>query len=71
MGIGFYELLIILAIVLLVFGGRKLPEVAKGLGKALREFRKAAKGEDEGEELKKFPESPKEAPEKTTSKDDA
>lgn len=71
MGIGFYELLIILAIVLLVFGGRKLPEVAKGLGKALREFRKVTKGEDEGEELKKFPESPKEAPEKTASKDDA
>lgn len=41
MGIGPQELVIIFLIVLLLFGGRKIPEIAKGLGKGLREFRSA------------------------------
>jgi sec-independent protein translocase protein TatA len=41
LGLGFQELLIILAIVLLLFGGKKLPEIASGLGKAVREFKRA------------------------------
>lgn len=40
--IGFGELLIILCVVLLVFGAARIPEIAKSLGKAVREF-KAAK----------------------------
>jgi len=40
--IGFPELLAIMAIALLVFGPKKLPEVGKSLGKALREFRKTS-----------------------------
>lgn len=56
-GIGGSELLIILAIVLLLFGGAKLPQLARGLGQSMKEFKKAAK-EDEPvapakEELKK------------------
>ena len=47
MGIGTSELLIILVIVLLVFGSSKLPELGAGLGKGIRNFKKAAKGEDE------------------------
>jgi TatA/E family protein of Tat protein translocase len=39
--IGLPELLLILAIALLVFGPKKLPEVGQSLGKALREFKKA------------------------------
>ena len=39
--IGFPELLIILAIALIIFGPNKLPELAKGLGRAMREFKKA------------------------------
>ncbi|MGD0917350.1 MAG: Sec-independent protein translocase protein TatB [Thermodesulfobacteriota bacterium] len=39
--IGFPELLIILAIALIIFGPNKLPELAKGLGRAMKEFRKA------------------------------
>jgi TatA/E family protein of Tat protein translocase len=40
-GLGFWEIAIILAIALIVLGPSKLPELAKGLGKGLREFRKA------------------------------
>ena len=43
MGIGAQELLVILLIVLVLFGARKIPELARGLGSGLREFRKAAK----------------------------
>lgn len=39
--IGFPELLVILVIALVVFGPNRLPELAKGLGKAMREFKKA------------------------------
>ena len=40
-GLGMQELLIIFAIVLLLFGGKKLPELGKGLGKAIRGFKEA------------------------------
>ena len=39
--IGFRELLIILLVVLVVFGGKRLPELGRGLGKGLSNFRKA------------------------------
>lgn len=45
-GIGLPELLIILAIVLLVFGATRLPKLAGSMGKAMREFRKSASGEE-------------------------
>ncbi len=38
--LGVWELLIILVVVLLIFGPRRLPEMAKGLGQSVREFRK-------------------------------
>ena len=37
------EVFIILLIVLLLFGGKKIPEIAKGLGKGIKEFKKASK----------------------------
>ncbi|MGD2294517.1 MAG: TatA/E family twin arginine-targeting protein translocase [Candidatus Aminicenantes bacterium] len=40
--IGFPELLIILAVALLIFGPKKLPEVGRSIGRALREFRKTS-----------------------------
>ena len=45
--IGLSEVLIILAIVLLLFGGKKIPELMKGLGSGIKEFKNAAKGEDQ------------------------
>ncbi|ETW93696.1 MAG: hypothetical protein ETSY1_38110 [Candidatus Entotheonella factor] len=39
-GLGFQELLIVLAIILVLFGAKKIPEMAKGLGKGIREFKK-------------------------------
>ena len=47
MGIGMTEWLIILAIVLVLFGGRKLPELMSGLGKGLRNFTKELNRPDE------------------------
>jgi sec-independent protein translocase protein TatA len=41
--IGVQEILLILLIVLLLFGAKKLPEVGRGLGKGIREFKKASR----------------------------
>jgi sec-independent protein translocase protein TatA len=46
-GIGGPELMMIMFIVLLLFGANKLPELAKGLGKSVRTFKKAASGVEE------------------------
>ncbi|MEY4805022.1 MAG: hypothetical protein RL331_1543 [Bacteroidota bacterium] len=40
------EILLILAIVVLFFGGKKIPELMKGLGKGVKEFKDASKGEN-------------------------
>ena len=52
-GIGMPELLIILVIILIIFGAGKLPEIGKGLGKGIRNFRKATTGMDEVDESTK------------------
>ena len=52
--IGMPELLIILLVVLLLFGAKRLPELAKGLGKGIREFKNATKHvEEEFKEIEK------------------
>jgi sec-independent protein translocase protein TatA len=52
--IGTGEIIIILCVILLLFGGKKLPEFAKNLGKGIREFKKACQGiDDESPEQEK------------------
>jgi sec-independent protein translocase protein TatA len=46
-GLGGPELLLILAVVLLLFGAKKLPELAKGLGRSVKEFKKATNEAEE------------------------
>ena len=46
-GVGVSELLVVLVIVLLVFGSKKLPEIGGGLGRAIRNFRRASTEPDE------------------------
>ncbi|RPI00841.1 MAG: twin-arginine translocase TatA/TatE family subunit [Calditrichaeota bacterium] len=54
-GVGPQELLLVFFVILLLFGGKKLPELAKGLGKGIREFKKAQRDDvDEPEERKKL-----------------
>jgi sec-independent protein translocase protein TatA len=60
--IGSGELIVILGIMLLLFGGKRLPELAKSLGKGIREFKKAC-NED-------TPEDSENAEKKLISKDD-
>ena len=40
-GMGHYEIIIVLIVILLVFGAKRIPEMAQGLGKGIKEFRKA------------------------------
>ena len=49
LGLGGPEVLLIFAVLLLLFGGSKLPELAKGLGKSIREFKQASRDEPEGQ----------------------
>lgn len=44
LGLGMPEVLLIMFVLLLLFGGKKLPELARGLGKGLREFKDASNG---------------------------
>ncbi|MBZ2171535.1 twin-arginine translocase TatA/TatE family subunit [Nitratidesulfovibrio sp. SRB-5] len=46
-GIGIQELLVVLVLVLLVFGANKLPEIGGGLGRAIRNFKRATSEPDE------------------------
>jgi len=79
-GIGGPELLIILVIILLLFGAKKLPELARGLGKSMKEFKKAAQEvqddfneamESAEPEKKPAPPAPKKAAETETAKQDS
>tara|TARA_B100000902_G_C27243103_1_gene881109 strand:- start:1281 stop:1484 length:204 start_codon:yes stop_codon:yes gene_type:complete len=45
--IGTYEIIIIAIIILLLFGGRKIPELMRGLGSGIKEFKDATKDEEE------------------------
>ena len=53
LGLGGPELMIIFMIILLLFGGAKLPGLAKGLGQSVREFKKASKDDSEEDDEEK------------------
>jgi len=50
--LGGYEWLVILLAIVLLFGGRKIPELMKGLGKGIREFKNSTKGIEESSTTK-------------------
>ncbi len=57
MGIGTTEILIILLLIAILFGARKIPELGKSLGEGIRNFRKSVKDEDSSDENEKKDES--------------
>ncbi len=61
--LGTTEILLIVLVVLIFFGAKKIPELAQGLGKGIREFKKATREieNDVSEEVKKIDEKPAEA----------
>ena len=50
---GGWEIILIVAFILLMFGGKKIPELMKGLGSGINEFKKASKGEEQPANSKK------------------
>jgi sec-independent protein translocase protein TatA len=46
--IGPWQVVIIVVALLLMFGGKKIPELMKGLGQGMKEFNKATRGDDDG-----------------------
>lgn len=51
--IGPWQIILILAIVLLLFGGKRIPELMRGIGKGAREFKEGISGEDEKKDKEK------------------
>lgn len=83
-GLGFGEILLILIVALIFIGPKKLPELAKGLGKGLREFQDAVKGVKEdvvtatqtdttqvNKTVESTPQEPAQAAAETTTTDDS
>lgn len=59
-GLGGTELTIILVVVLVIFGAGKMPEIGRGLGRGIRNFKKSVEGEDEIDVTPKDRENPDE-----------
>ena len=58
--VGMWEVIIIALVILLIFGGKKIPELMKGLGKGVKSFKEGMKDvEDDVKEIKKEIESEK------------
>jgi sec-independent protein translocase protein TatA len=46
-GLGFPEIVLVLVIVILIFGTSRIPELGRGLGEGIRNFKKSVRGDDE------------------------
>ncbi len=57
-GMGHWEILIIFVVILLIFGAKRIPEMAQGLGKGIREFRTAMRDVQDEIEAPKQPAQP-------------
>jgi sec-independent protein translocase protein TatA len=57
--LGMTEIILILLVVVLLFGGRKIPELMKGIGQGMKEFKKASKYDPATEENKEAAEKDK------------
>ncbi len=51
-GLGTSEIIVIALVLLLLFGGKKIPELMKGIGKGIKEFKDASNSKDSGEQEK-------------------
>ena len=67
-GIGMQEILLILLVALILFGARRIPEIAQGLGKGIREFKKAVR--DTQDEISKIGEEESSKPDRIENKGD-
>jgi TatA/E family protein of Tat protein translocase len=68
-GMGHWEILIIFVIILLIFGAKRIPEMAQGLGKGIREFRTAMRDVQDEIDINPPPANTN-APTQTVSKSD-
>ncbi len=57
--IGYGQILVIVLVVLLLFGGRKLPELMRGMGRGVKEFKDAVNGETPADEKDRTPKDEK------------
>jgi TatA/E family protein of Tat protein translocase len=57
-GIGIWELVILMVVLLLVFGAKRLPEMGRSIGSGMREFKDAVTGKDEPEKTELTPPAP-------------
>ncbi len=64
--LGWQELLIVLFIVIVIFGAGKLPEIGRGLGQSIREFRQAAREAQEAQRAEQAQQAQSNLPDKTT-----
>lgn len=69
--IGTWEIIAIVAVIILLFGGRKIPELMQGIGKGVKSFKKGMNEvEEEMNEIKKDIDAPAKTPDKIEKKDE-
>ncbi len=69
-GIGFGEMILIFAVLLLVFGAKRLPEIGGAMGKSIRDFKRSINGLDEGSVNQSIQDSPAPAQRISTPEDE-